>query len=265
MLKKIRVKVLIADDNREFCELLGSFINQQDGLEVVGIANDGLQAIAMTHEYSPDVLVLDIIMPQLDGIGVLEHLAGTFKKPKVIIITAFGQESITKRSVELGADYFILKPFDFNMLVDRIRQLANEVSLHHYVHNTTIRRNLDIDVTNILHGIGIPVHVKGYHYLREAIIRAYNDPSLLGALTKELYPKIAEKYKTKPTKVERAIRNAIQLACDRGNHGIISNIFGYTMNTDRDKPTNSQFISVIVDRLILEAKASEIHGLSGNL
>jgi len=251
MSEKRNIKILLADDNKEFCELLSSFISQQDGLEVVGVANDGLQAIAMIREYSPDVVILDNIMPQLDGIGVLEYLAGAGNRPKVIMLTAFGQESVTRRSVELGADYFILKPFDFNILVDRIRQLSGGVSPHNYVHNT-IKRNLDTDVTNIIHEIGIPVHVKGYQYLREAIIMAYNDISLLKSLTKELYPKIAEKFKTTPSRVERAIRNAIQLACDRGNLKMINNIFGHPMNTNRGKPTNSQFISAITERLIME-------------
>jgi len=264
MSEKRSVKVLIADDNREFCELLSSFIGQKEGLEIVGVANNGIEAIEMIHEHRPDLVVLDIIMPQLDGIGVLENLAGAGKKPKVIMLTVFGQESVIRRSVELGADYFILKPVDFNMLVDRIRQLSDEVSLQHYVHENK-KRNLDTDVTNIIHEIGIPVHVKGYHYLREAIIMAHNDTSLLGALTKELYPKIADKFKTTPSKVERAIRNAIQLACDKGNLEMIYNIFGYTMNTDRDKLTNGQFISAIADKLILEKKASETYSRDGNL
>jgi len=263
MSEKRSVTVLIADDNREFCELLSGFISQQDGLEVVGAANSGTQAIKMIREHSPDIVVLDIIMPHLDGIGVLENLAGAVNRPKVIIITAFGQESVIRRSVELGADYFIVKPFDFNMLVDRIRQLSGEVSLQHYVHETN-KRNLDPDVTNIIHEIGIPVHVKGYHFLREAIIMAYNDTSLLGALTKELYPKIAVKFKTTPSKVERAIRNAIQLACEKGNLEMIYNIFGYTMNADRDKLTNGQFISALADRLIMEEKTIETWGQNGN-
>jgi len=253
MLKKRGIKILIADDNMEFCKLLGSFISQQEGLEIVGMAKNGTQAIEMIQKYSPDVVVLDIIMPQLDGIGVLENLAGTGKRPKVIMLTAFGQESVTRRSVELGADYFILKPFDFNMLVDRIRQLTSEVSIHQYVQKTKTR-DLDTDVTNIMHEMGVPPHVKGYHYLREAILMAYNDISLLGALTKELYPMIAENFKTTPSKVERAIRHAIQLACDRGNVKMINNYFGYNMNIDRGKPTNGQFISTIADRLMLQEK-----------
>ncbi|MDF9410062.1 sporulation transcription factor Spo0A [Pelotomaculum isophthalicicum JI] len=252
---KSGIKVLIADDNREFCELLSSFIEQQNGLEIVGVAHNGLQAIEFIREYSPDVVVLDIIMPQLDGIGVLENLAGIGKRPKVIMLTAFGQESITRRSVDLGADYFILKPFDFNLLVNHIRQLANEFSMHQYVQQTK-KRDLDTDVTNVMHEMGIPAHVKGYHYLREAVIMAYNNTSLVGALTKELYPMVAKRFNTTPSKVERAIRHAIQLACDRGNVKMIHNVFGYTMNIERGKPTNGQFISVIADKLIMEEKAS---------
>lgn len=258
------IKVLIADDNREFCELLSTFIGQQNGLEIVGVANNGLQAIEFIREYSPDVVVLDIIMPQLDGIGVLENLTGASKRPKVIMLTAFGQESITRRSVELGADYFMLKPFDFNLLINRIRQLASEVSMHQYVQKTK-KRDLDTDVTNVMHEMGIPAHVKGYHYLRYAVIMAYNNTSLIGALTKELYPIVAKRFNATPSKVERAIRHAIQLACDRGNVKMIHNIFGYTMNIDRGKPTNGQFISVIADRLIMEEKSNDANTYNENL
>ncbi|MCG9968209.1 sporulation transcription factor Spo0A [Pelotomaculum terephthalicicum JT] len=258
MLEKKSIKVLIADDNREFCELLSSFIGKQDGLEIAGLANNGLQAIEMIHKHSPDVVVLDIIMPQLDGIGVLESLAGAGNKPKVIMLTAFGQDSITCRALELGADYFIIKPFDLSLLVERIRQLSSKVTLYQYEQKPKTR-DLGTNITNIMHEMGIPAHVKGYHYLREAIIMAYHNTSLLGALTKELYPTIAEKFKSTPSKVERAIRTSIQLACDRGNIEMIRKTFRYTMNIDRGKPTNGQFISVIADRLITEEKAAKNH------
>ncbi|OPY57665.1 MAG: Stage 0 sporulation protein A [Pelotomaculum sp. PtaU1.Bin035] len=255
------IKILIADDNKEYCELLKEFFSQQEDFKSIRIANNGLQAIEMIREDKPDVVVLDIIMPYLDGIGVLENLAEFDHRPKIIMLTAFGQESITQRAVHLGADYFILKPFDFNLLVDRIRQIPGEISSTPYVnlHRHTYpsqKQNINVEVTNVIHNMGVPSHIKGYQYLREAIITIYYDISLLGAITKELYPMIAAKFNTTPSRVERAIRHAIQLACDRGNVDMIYNYFGHTINSDRGKPTNSEFISSIADKLRLESKVS---------
>ncbi|MEW6695752.1 MAG: sporulation transcription factor Spo0A [Bacillota bacterium] len=251
------IKVLIADDNREFCELLKEFINQQDDFILVGIANNGLEALEIINQQAPDVMVLDIIMPHLDGIGVLEKISigAVGHKPKVIMLTAFGQESVTARAVELGADYYILKPFDFSVLATRIRQLADGVAVSQYI-STAKPRNLDVAVTNIIHEMGVPAHIKGYHYLREAILCVINEVNLLGAVTKELYPMIAQKYQTTPSRVERAIRHAIELAWDRGNIEMMTKFFGYTINLERGKPTNSEFIAMVADKLRIESKVS---------
>ncbi|AEG61271.1 sporulation transcription factor Spo0A [Desulforamulus ruminis] len=251
------IKVLIADDNREFCELLKEFINQQEDFMLAGIANNGLEALEIIQQQAPDVVVLDIIMPHLDGIGVLEKISSGVvnHKPKVIMLTAFGQESITQRAVELGADYYILKPFDFSVLATRIRQLAEGVAVTQYI-STSKPRNLDVAVTNIIHEMGVPAHIKGYHYLREAILSVINEVNLLGAVTKELYPLIAQKYQTTPSRVERAIRHAIELAWDRGNIEMMTKFFGYTINLERGKPTNSEFIAMVADKLRIEAKVS---------
>ncbi len=258
-MKMIRkaIKVLIADDNREFCELLKEFINQQEDFMLAGIANNGLEALEIIQQQAPDVVVLDIIMPHLDGIGVLEKISSGVvnHKPKVIMLTAFGQESITQRAVELGADYYILKPFDFSVLATRIRQLAEGVAVTQYI-STSKPRNLDVAVTNIIHEMGVPAHIKGYHYLREAILSVINEVNLLGAVTKELYPLIAQKYQTTPSRVERAIRHAIELAWDRGNIEMMTKFFGYTINLERGKPTNSEFIAMVADKLRIEAKVS---------
>ena len=251
------IKVLIADDNREFCELLKEFINQQDDFVLVGIANNGLEALEIINQQSPDVMVLDVIMPHLDGIGVLEKICtgAVGHKPKVIMLTAFGQESVTARAVELGADYYILKPFDFAVLANRIRQLADGVTVGQYI-SVSKPRNLDVAVTNIIHEMGVPAHIKGYHYLREAILCVINEVNLLGAVTKELYPMIAQKYQTTPSRVERAIRHAIELAWDRGNIEMMTKFFGYTINLERGKPTNSEFIAMVADKLRIESKVS---------
>ena len=251
------IKVLIADDNREFCELLKEFVNSQEDLLLAGIAYNGLEALDLIDQQKPDVIVLDLIMPHLDGIGVLEKisLSATAVKPKVIMLTAFGQESITQRAVELGADYYILKPFDFSVLATRIRQLAKGVEVANYI-SPAKAKNLDVAVTNIIHEMGVPAHIKGYHYLRDAILMVIGEINLLGAVTKELYPMIAQKYNTTPSRVERAIRHAIELAWDRGNIEMMTKFFGYTINLERGKPTNSEFIAMVADKLRIETKVS---------
>lgn len=250
-------KLLIADDNREFCELLKEFISRQEDFVLVGVAHNGLEALELIKENNPDVMVLDIIMPHLDGIGVLEKLStgAITPRPKVIMLTAFGQESVTQRAVELGADYYILKPFDFSVLATRIRQLSEGVNVSRYI-SVNKPRNMDVAVTNIIHEMGVPAHIKGYHYLRDAILMVINDISMLGAVTKELYPAIAQQYQTTPSRVERAIRHAIELSWDRGNIEMMTKLFGYTINLERGKPTNSEFIAMVADKLRIEAKVS---------
>lgn len=247
------IKVIVADDNREFCLLLKDFLEQQDGIKVLGCVGNGLDAVKMIREYNPDVIILDVIMPHLDGIGVLEDLASSDLKDsvKVIVLTAFGQEMVTQKAVELGAHYFILKPFDFNVLAERIRQLGNGESL---IHNnfSAGKKNMEAAVTNIMHDVGVPAHVKGYNFLREAILMVIKDMNLLGGITKELYPTIAEKYRSTPSRVERAMRHAIELAWDRGNTNEINRLFGYTIDIERGKPTNSEFVAIVADRLRVE-------------
>lgn len=251
-----KINVLIVDDNREFCEILHNYLTENEEFSVVGVAHNGLEALKLIQEKEPDVIVLDIIMPHLDGIGVLENLEtmDLAVRPKVIILTTLGQEFMTKRTVELGADYYILKPFDLDVLGVRIKQLAKG-SLKG-VPNPVKTRNLDVEVTKIIHQMGVPAHIKGYQYLRDAIMFVIDDVSLLGAVTKELYPMIAEKYHTTPSRVERAIRHAIELAWDRGNVEMMNRFFGYTINVERGKPTNSEFIAMIADKLRIQAKTS---------
>jgi two-component system response regulator (stage 0 sporulation protein A) len=251
------IRLLLADDNRDFCEVFKEFFTQQEGLNLVGIAFNGLEAVQMIKECRPDVVILDIIMPHLDGIGVLEKLAAdrSVPRPKFIMLTSFGQEGVTQRSLELGADYYILKPFDFNVLVTRIRQLDEGVNVRQFI--TPIKtKNLDALVTNIIHEMGVPAHIKGYQYLRDAILMVISEIGLLGAVTKELYPLIAQKFETTPSRVERAIRHAIELAWDRGNVEMMTKYFGYTINLERGKPTNSEFIAMIADKLRIEQMVS---------
>ena len=248
---------MIADDNKEFCVLVQEYIEEQADMELVEVAYNGMEVLEKLDTALPDVLVLDIIMPHLDGLGVLEKLVERplDKRPKVIMLTAFGQESITQRVVDLGADYYILKPFNLDVLINRIRQLARE-SYDSKRKAAVKAKSLDVEVTNIIHQIGVPAHIKGYLYLREAILMVIRDVDLLGAVTKELYPLIADKYNTTPSRVERAIRHAIEVAWSRGNVDVVNSLFGYTIDVNRGKPTNSEFIAMIADKLRVENKAS---------
>lgn len=250
-----RIKVAIADDNREFCQLLKEYLDQQSDMEPVGVAHNGLEVIDLVMEKRPDVIVLDIIMPHLDGIGVLEKLdaLNLDKRPRVVMLTAFGQENITQRVAELGADYYVLKPFDLDVLANRIRQLVDSYAAPRVLQPRN--RSLDVEVTDIIHEIGVPAHIKGYQYLRDAIMLVVQEIELLGAVTKELYPMIAEKYKTTPSRVERAIRHAIEVAWSRGNVDMIHQVFGYTIDHERGKPTNSEFIAMVADKLRIAMKA----------
>ncbi len=251
------IKVAIADDNREFCELMNEFLSQQPNMEVVGIANNGEQILMIIDEKKPDVVILDIIMPHLDGIGVLEKLnnSGIPKRPKVIMLTAFGQENITQRVVALGADYYVLKPFNMEVLASRIRQLASSISVQQpaaTIAHSIKPHSIDMQVTNVIREIGIPAHIKGYQYLRDAIMIIIDEVEILGSVTKILYPQIAEKYSTTPSRVERAIRHAIEVAWSRGNIDMINRLFGYTIKLEKGKPTNSEFMAMIADKLRME-------------
>lgn len=251
------IKVAIADDNRDFADIMQECLGQQADINLVGVAFNGEEILTIIDEKKPDVIILDIIMPHLDGIGVLERInAMSGKRPKVIMLTALGHENITQRVVELGADYYILKPFNMDVLISRIRQLATTISAQRPSAVNLIKaRPLDVEVTNIIREIGIPAHIKGYQYLRDAIMAIINEIELLGAVTKVLYPMIAEKYSTTPSRVERAIRHAIEVAWSRGNIDMINRLFGYTVKLEKGKPTNSEFMAMIADKLRMEIRA----------
>ena len=269
---KEKITVLIADDNQEFSKTLATYLGNEKDMEVVGIAKDGLEAIDKIKELLPDVAILDVIMPHLDGLGVLEKINNsTIKKiPICIMLSAVGQDKITQKAITLGADYYIVKPFDIELLIKRIREIKNFKPLpnNNFIARESLTRpyiqinnknnpdNLEAQVTNIIHEVGVPAHIKGYQYLREAIILVINDIDIINQITKSLYPKIAQKYGTTPSRVERAIRHAIEVAWGRGEPGIMENIFGYTVNALKGKPTNSEFIAMIADKLRLELKSA---------
>lgn len=262
-----KIDILIADDNKDFCNILNEYLSTQDDVNVIGIANDGLEALDLISDKIPDVLVLDIIMPHLDGLGVLEKLnsINLDKYPKIIVLSAVGEDKITQRAISLGADYYVVKPFDFEVFMKRIRQLnggmgetnkrnINTNKANGIINRTTYNKTktLEANITNIIHEIGVPAHIKGYLYLREAIGMVVERIDLLSAVTKELYPEIAKKFNTTPSRVERAIRHAIEVAWSRGKIDTINNLFGYTVQNNKGKPTNSEFIAMVADKLRLE-------------
>ena len=269
---KDKITILIADDNPDFARTLTSYIEEDDELEVIAVARDGKQAVEMILNTEPDIALLDVIMPHLDGIGVLEKIneANMKKRPMCIMLSAVGQDKITQRALELGAEYYAIKPIDIEVLLGRIKDIKNftpsEIKKT-YASTREIRgqfieiskkdqENLEALVTNVIHEVGVPAHIKGYQYLREAIMMVVNNIDIINQITKQLYPDIAVKYHTTPSRVERAIRHAIEVAWARGQADAVENIFGYTISAAKGKPTNSEFIAMIADKLRLELKTA---------
>lgn len=266
-----KIRVLIADDNIEFATTLKKYFEQKDNMEVVDIAKDGDDAFDKIVKYSPDVVLLDVIMPHLDGIGVLEKInsAHLEKNPFCVMISAVGQDKITKQAINLGAQYYVVKPFDIEVLIKRIEELKNyqlpepansfivkEAKASYIEVSDNKQENLEALVTNIIHEVGVPAHIKGYQYLREAIMMVVDNIDMINQITKQLYPEIAHKYKTTSSRVERAIRHAIEVAWGRGRLDVMEKIFGYTVDSNKGKPTNSEFIAMIADKLRLELKSA---------
>ena len=267
---KEKITVLISDDNQEFARTLATYLERQNDMEVIGMAKDGMEAVDMIANTMPDVVILDMIMPHLDGIGVLEkiNMMKSEKRPICIMLSAVGQDKITQKAIELGAEYYVVKPFDIELLIQRIREMKNykpnqggsfiarEIKQQYIeVQDKKAEENLEALVTNVIHEVGVPAHIKGYQYLREAIMMVVNDIEVINQITKSLYPKIASKYNTTPSRVERAIRHAIEVAWSRGQTDVVENIFGYTVSAE-GKPTNSEFIAMIADKLRLELKSA---------
>ena len=271
---KEKITVLIADDNQEFSKTLATYLENEEDMEIVGIVRDGVEAVEEVKEKLPDVAILDVIMPHLDGLGVLERInnSNIVKKPICIMLSAVGQDKITQKAITLGAEYYVVKPFDIELLIKRIREIKNfrpmpnnsfisrenNNNQRNYIeiNNKKGNDNLEALVTNMIHEVGVPAHIKGYQYLREAIIMVINDIDVINQITKSLYPQIATKFNTTPSRVERAIRHAIEVAWGRGEPTVMENIFGYTVSAAKGKPTNSEFIAMIADKLRLELKTA---------
>ena len=261
-----KLNVAVADDNEKMVEILGQIIEEDKDLELVGKAHNGEEICKIIREKEPDVVVLDIIMPKMDGLAVMEqfvHNSNLKKIPAFIVVSAVGKERITEDAFSLGADYYVLKPFDNRMLLNRIKHVRSigekkyrEINRQpaKQEESSVALGNLETDVTNIIHEIGVPAHIKVYQYLRDAIILSVNDMEMLNSITKILYPTIAKKHQTTSSRVERAIRHAIEVAWSRGKMDTIDALFGYTVSTGKGKPTNSEFIALIADKIRLEYK-----------
>ncbi len=262
-MNKEKINVLIVDDNVDYCEAMRTYINNQENLNVVDIAHDGMKALEMIKEKRPNVVLLDEIMPELDGLSVLAMLnSEEFKdiKPKIIMVSAVTADRVTNEALTLGIDYYMPKPIDMQSLVKRIENINVDYSSNNGIDTTNshVKQNkqysLEARVTTLLHEIGVPAHIRGYNYMRESILIAIEDIDVLNYITKELYPEIAKRCGTTPSRVERAIRHAIEVAWSRGNLETKDNLFSYTINVNKGKPTNSEFIALIADRLRLEMK-----------
>lgn len=257
-----KLNIAIADDNERMVQLLDRIVSGDDELEVVGKAGNGEELMEIIREKKPDVVLLDIIMPKLDGLTVMDRVnhEPDLKRPAFIVISAVSQEKMTEDAFALGADYYILKPFDNDTVVNRIKRVRSRTERSASrsrmgsceSQKSYMEHNLETDVTNIIHEVGGPAHIKGYQYLRDAIIMSVGDMEMLNSITKILYPTIAKRHQTTPSRVERAIRHAIEVAWSRGKMDTIDELFGYTVSNGKGKPTNSEFIALIADKIRLE-------------
>ena len=249
--------VFIADSAEEFCAGLAGELQRAGGFQILGTAQDGETAIRAILEKKPEVLVLDLMLRKQDGLGVLKAIAGMDRRPLTLATSGFVTEYVSAAAAGLGVRYLMLKPCDMTVLVERLMEIRGGENRRMPIRRCD-KTSIETMVTGIIHEIGVPAHIKGYQYLREAIIIAVNDMDVINAITKVLYPQVAKTFQTTPSRVERAIRHAIEVAWDRGDLDTLQRFFGYTVSNTKGKPTNSEFIALIADKLQLQLKASEV-------
>lgn len=252
-----KLRILIADDNTQLLDAIAGYLRQQEKIDLVDTALNGKKTLEMLEQGRYDVLLLDMIMPHLDGFGVLERLQtmNLDYQPGIIVISAMSHEDMVQKTINMGANYFLMKPFDPEELYRRILDLCEApvtVSMRPMTPVQATSRSLDEKITGIFLVIGIPAHIKGYHFLREAVRMVYAEPDMINHITKELYPGIGRRFNTSASKVERAIRHAIEVAWTRGKIENINQLFGYTIYNKNDKPTNGEFIALVADKLLME-------------
>lgn len=244
------LKLLIVDNNKEYATELKKEFEKMEGITVIGIASDGIEGIEYINATSPDIVVLDVVMPRLDGFGVLEKEFS--KRPEFIMLSEMCNDKIAAKALYAGAGYYLSKTLDKKDIANRVVQMVKVNESPVLVKKD--KNNIENEVTEIIHEIGVPAHIKGYQYLRQAIIMTIDDIEMINSITKILYPTVAKAYNTTASRVERAIRHAIEVAWDRGDTEVLNKFFGYTVSYGRGKPTNSEFIAMIADRLRLQMK-----------
>ena len=262
-------KVLIADSGSEFRIGLKSHL-QKKGFDIVGDCSDGYEAVRLIQSARPDVVILDLLLPRLDGTEVISEIKsrGVKPLPMFIITSGIGNQKMLSEAVDAGAHYFIMKPCEYSALSGKIERALSsndkgtaKSAAFPDTRSSDTEESADLEtlVTKIIHQIGVPAHIKGYQYLRSAIIMTIDNPELIGSITKQLYPSVAKAYGTTSSRVERAIRHAIEVAWDRGDIDVINSFFGYTVQSTRGKPTNSEFIALVADSLRLKNKKTAQH------
>jgi len=245
-----KVTVILADANEEFRSMLQQTIEKTGEFDVVGITGDGMEALQLVIEKKPKLLLSDILLPSLDGFGLLDRMAEMSDQPKTILVSALYRDQIVAQAMAKGVSFFMPKPCEFESLLERMRQTCEEIECSGESEVEALER----EVTSVIHEVGVPAHIKGYQYVREAIVIAVQDMDVINAVTKVLYPEVAHRYGTTPSRVERAVRHAIEVAWDRGDLETLQSYFGYTVNSTKGKPTNSEFIAMIADRIRLQKR-----------
>ena len=248
-----KINVLVVDDNKSLVEMIKEYFRENPEIAISLEAYDGAEGIRLieNRQEEYDIVLLDLIMPTKDGVAVLEYMKEKGINKKVIVLTSYNTQDMIRKVSELGINYFILKPFELEDLENRITEVAEgmkfggkELDVYH--------NNLQVAITKTLHELGVPSHIKGYQYIRESITLVYENPEMIGGITKELYPEVAKKFGTTVSRVERAIRHAIEVSWNRGNWQLMEEIFGHSVDIDKAKPTNSEFIVTVADKLRLE-------------
>lgn len=254
-----KMKVLLGDDSLNFGVICAEMLEKMNFI-VKKTAKDGIEVLEAIQSFRPDIVVMESFMPHIDSIGIMKSV-GAAKEgaPHFIVTSSYENNQIEKEIMNNGASFYMMKPFDLSVLVDRIQNLANKIRYEHSsVKDRMQNQDLEVVVTDVIHQIGVPAHIKGYHYLREAIILSIKDNEMINSVTKLLYPTIAKTFNTTSSRVERAIRHGIEVAWDRGDVDVLNSYFGFTIHNGRGKPTNSEFIAMIADRLKLQMKSKAL-------
>ena len=258
MLDDKKIKLVIADSSPEFLQISTEFFENHSDIKLAGTSGTGDRVIQLIEKYNPDVLLLDIVLPEKDGIAILEKMRKEKYSTKTIATYMLPNQTIMQNALDLGAELFLIKPFSLNDLASRIKMISGTKTFANGEYPKIEVKDTELEVTNMLHEIGIPAHIKGYQYLRSAILYCIESPEILESITKGLYPMVAKLYNTTPSRVERAIRHSIEVAWDRGSVDVLTKYFGYTINNNKGKPTNSEFIAMLSDKMRLALKQGRI-------